>query len=218
MVAKLDRTGERIVGVLLEKELSVPDTYPMSENALVDGCNQKNNREPVMELETFMVHGALIALREHEWVARVDGASRVIKYRHRLQDHFALGPKEKAVIAELLLRGPQAAGALKTRVARMGFHGTPEEVEAVLRGMASRPDPLVELMPLQPRERDQRWRHLLGSAVAAATTPSAAADPVLQARTAPPPVDLASRVATLEREVAALRARLDALSGATARP
>src|SRR5205823_7696027 len=98
-----------------------------------------------MQLESFMVHGALIALQEQEWVARVEGSGRVTKYRHRVQEHFALGPKEKAVIAELLLRGPQATGALKTRVQRMGFHGTPEEVEAVLRAMASRAEPLVEL-------------------------------------------------------------------------
>lgn len=231
MPASLDRTGQRIVGVLLEKQLAVPDSYPMSEHALVDGCNQKNNRDPLMELESFQVHGALLALQEQGWVARVEGGGRVPKFRHRIEERFALDPQQRAVLAELLVRGPQAVGALKTRVARMGFHAvSTDAVEQMLRAMASRPEPLVELLPLGPRERDPRWRHLLGDAAAASDDATgdhdgAAGDDVPEtapvplrrvaapaAAPAPAPAgDLGLRVAALEREVAALRARLQVL-------
>lgn len=215
----LDRTEQRIVGVLIEKELSVPDVYPMSENALIDGCNQKSNREPVTELRDFQVAGALMALQDKGWVARIDGGGRVAKFRHRVVDRLQLDRKQLAVLAELLLRGPQAAGALKPRVARMGCHGTAEEVEAVLRGLASRAEPLVELLPLRPRERDPRWRHLLGdgseleaTVVVADSAPNASA--TVSLRTAGPSLaDLTSRVEVLERELQELRAQLTALRG-----
>lgn len=231
----LDRTEQRIVGVLIEKELSVPDSYPMSENALVDGCNQKSNRDPVLGLEAFQVAGAVMALQEKGWVARIDGGGRVPRFRHRVVDRLALDQRQLAVLAELLLRGAQAPGALKPRVARMGFTGSPEEIEAVLRGLAERKDPITALMPLAPRERDRRWQHLLGDgktesgdvaahvhpvehrepepirggdAGAGAAVPGAGA-----ARTA---AELASRVAALEHQLAALREEVAALKRAIA--
>jgi uncharacterized protein YceH (UPF0502 family) len=225
----LDRTEQRVVGVLIEKELSVPDTYPLSENALVDGCNQKSNREPVLELQPFQVAGALMALQEKGFVARLDGAGRVAKYRHRLVDRWALDHKELAVLAELLVRGPQAPGALKPRLQRMGCHDTPEAIEALLRKLASRPEPLVQQLPHAPRERDQRWRHLLGPGGDGEVVADAAARPALTPLTprtpepptaatpsagppaAVPPVGAATleqRVAALEQQVAALRQQL----------
>ncbi|MGB3968736.1 MAG: DUF480 domain-containing protein [Planctomycetota bacterium] len=159
---KLDRTEQRLVGVLIEKQFTVPDTYPLSENALVDGCNQKNNRDPVTELVAFQVAGALMSLQEKGVVARVDGGGRVPKFRHKLDEVLQVGKDELAVLAELLLRGPQAPGALKPRVQRMGYHAAPEQIEALLRQLHGRLPPLVELLPLAPRERDRRWRHLLG--------------------------------------------------------
>jgi uncharacterized protein YceH (UPF0502 family) len=214
----LDRTEQRIVGVLIEKEATVPDIYPMSENALVDGCNQKNNRDPVMGLEQFQVAGALMALVEKAWVTRVDGHGRVIKYRHRVVDRLALTKPELAVLCELLVRGAQAPGALKARVARLGYTAEPPEIEALLQKMASRPDALVAQLPLAPRERDRRWRHLLGSddeVPAAVTAPAPAAVPATPPPP-PPPVGrpgLEARVAALEAEVAALRAELERLRG-----
>ncbi|MEO6594610.1 MAG: DUF480 domain-containing protein [Planctomycetota bacterium] len=159
---KLDRTEQRIVGVLIEKQMSVPDTYPLSENALEAGCNQKNNREPGMELRDFQIRGALMSLQEKGFAARVEGAGRVAKFKHLVVEELRVDPKETAVLAELLLRGPQASGALKPRIARLGCHLPPEEIEALLRRLAERKPALVELLPLGPRERDRRWRHLLG--------------------------------------------------------
>ncbi|HLQ37972.1 MAG TPA: DUF480 domain-containing protein, partial [Planctomycetota bacterium] len=197
----LERTEQRILGVLIEKELSVPDSYPMSENALVDGCNQKSNRDPVLELVPFQVAGALMALQEKEWLARIDGGGRVPKYRHRVIDRLALDRSELAVLAELLLRGPQAPGALKPRVQRMGYHATPEQIEALLQKLAARTPPLVTQQPLAPRERDQRWRHLLGpgsDAAAPAAVPVAAAAPSSGDGTAAP----APRIAVVSEDLA----------------
>jgi uncharacterized protein YceH (UPF0502 family) len=217
---RLDRTEQRLIGVLIEKQLSVPDSYPLSENALVDGCNQKSNRDPITELASFQVAGALMALQEKGWVAKVEGAGRVAKFRHRAVEQVQLDPKELAVFAELLLRGPQASGALKPRVARMGCHGSPEEIEAMLRRLGERRPPLVELLPLGPRERDRRWRHLLGDG-SEAVAPSAAAvgiasapGPAVQHAAADDEADdLRGRVAALERDVAELRRIVDALRG-----
>lgn len=161
-MVKLDRTEQRLVGVLIEKQTTVPDIYPLSENALVDGCNQKNNRDPLMELVSFQVAGALMSLQQKGVVARVDGGGRVAKFRHKLDEVLRASSQELAVLAELLLRGPQAPGALKPRVARMGYHAAPEQIEALLRQMSQRLPALVEQLPLGPRERDRRWRHLLG--------------------------------------------------------
>jgi len=206
----LDRTEQRIVGVLIEKALTVPDTYPMSENALVDGCNQKNNRDPLMDVAGFQIAGALMSLQEKGWAARVEGTGRVAKFKHRVVDVLQVDDKDLAVLAELLLRGPQAPGALKTRVARMGNHGTPEQIEAQLRVFAARLPPLVEQLALGPRERERRWRHLLGDGSeqheVVAGTPTAAPirgpEPAAVPTAATP--DLAARVAALEQKVAEL--------------
>lgn len=215
----LDRTEQRIVGVLIEKEATVPDIYPMSENALVDGCNQKSNREPTMDLVQFQVSGALMALAEKDWIARIDGHGRVTKYRHKVVERLGLTKGELAVLCELLVRGAQAPGALKPRVARLGFLGTAEDVERVLQKMASRPQPLVVQMPLAPRERDRKWRHLLGDGselVQATPAPSSAAAPSSGSTTvaaAPAHNALEERIEALERDVAALRARIEQLGG-----
>jgi uncharacterized protein YceH (UPF0502 family) len=211
---KLDRTEQRITGVLIEKQLSVPDSYPLSENALVDGCNQKNNREPVTELAAFQVAGALMAMQEKGAVARLDGGGRVPKYRHKLDEVLQLSTNELAIVAELLLRGPQAPGALKPRVARMGCHQAPEQIEAMLRALSQRLPALVEQLPLGPRERDRRWQHLLGEGSEAAASEAASESPAAPAPVAPAPTarrdapDLAERVRVLEEQVAELQAEL----------
>jgi len=209
--AMLEPTEQRILGVLLEKELSVPDSYPMTENALLAGCNQKNNRDPIMELEAFQVAGALTSLRLKEWVVKIEGG-RADHYRHRVEERLDVRGAAKAVLAELLVRGPQAPGALKPRVARLGFAGSPEEIEAVLQQLAQRPaGALVEQLSLQPRERDRRWAHLLGPRAGAAP----AADPELPrlrpVAAAAPGGDLHERVARIETELSTLRDEVAAL-------
>ena len=209
----LDRTEQRLVGVLVEKQLTVPDSYPMTENALVDGCNQKSNRDPITELATFQVAGALMALQDKGVVARVDGAGRVPKFRHRLDEVLVLPKNAAPVLAELLLRGPQAPGALKPRVARMGSHASPEQIEALLRELAAQKPPLVELLPLGPRERDRRWRHLLGDGSERATeagggeesAPAAAVGAASAASAGDTVASLALRVRALEQQVQELR-------------
>ena len=224
----LDRTQQRILGVLMEKELAVPDSYPMTENALLAGCNQKSNRDPEMSLEGFEVSGALMAMCEKEWVTRIDGG-RASRFRHEADKKIALDPKEKAIIAELLVRGPQAPGALKARVARMGFNGTPHDIEAVLRGLRDRSGrALVEQQARRPRERDQRWAHCLGphdeAQAESPETPDIAPTPSPRAVAEPPPpaaptadlelrlAELESEIGTLREEVAELRERLDGLT------
>ena len=215
----LDRTELRILGVLIEKERTVPDIYPMSENALVDGCNQKSNRDPVMEVQPFQLAGALMSLQEKGWIGRLDGVSRVTKYRHKVVERLGLREHEIAVLAELLVRGPQAPGALKPRVLRMGYAADPEQIEATLKAMASRPQPLVAQLPLAPRERDRRWQHLLGdgsevSSGASVDDSEAAPAPSIAAPAAAVGAsDLALRVARLEADVAALKASLAELRG-----
>src|SRR5262245_34700596 len=210
---KLDRTEQRIAGVLIEKQLSVPDSYPLSENALVDGCNQKNNREPVTELVSFQIAGALMAMQEKGAVARLDGGGRVPKFRHKLDELLHLSAAELAIVAELLLRGPQSPGALKPRVARMGCHQTPEQIEGMLRALAARSPALAEQLPLGPRERDRRWRHLIGDgSELAAGGPEAAAPAAPAASPRSDAPDLAERVRVLEEQVAKLRIEIARLS------
>lgn len=172
----LDPTQERIIGVLIEKELSVPDTYPLTENSLLAGCNQKNNRDPEMSLEPFQISGALLALREQGWVVRVEGG-RAIHYRHEARKMLELGDAQLPIVAELLLRGAQTPAALKTRVARMGLDTSPEAIRAELESLARRARPLVEELELQPRERDRRWRHLIGAPREGGTLPAGGQPP-----------------------------------------
>jgi uncharacterized protein YceH (UPF0502 family) len=211
----LDRTERRILGVLLEKELSVPDSYPLTANALLAGCNQKSNREPEMSLELFEVDGALLAMQLKGWVVKTE-SSRAPRYRHKIDERLALDGREKAVLAELLLRGPQAAGALKTRVPRMGFEAaSPTDVEAVLLALRDRPEPLVRLLPRAPRERDARWQHCLAPADELAGKDDAAATSEAEEPGARPiprrDAGLEERFGRIEQELAGLRRELNDL-------
>ncbi|MFT7619134.1 MAG: hypothetical protein ACI97A_002783 [Planctomycetota bacterium] len=116
----LDKTARRIIGVLIEKQLSTPNLYPLSQNALTNGCNQRSNRNPVVTIEEFEVEGALRNLYVHEWATNVTGAgSRVLKWKHRAHEKLNLSDEELPIMGELLLRGAQTAGELRSRVARM---------------------------------------------------------------------------------------------------
>jgi uncharacterized protein len=219
MAPELDRTQQRIIGVLLEKELAVPESYPLTEKALIAACNQKSNRDPEMALEQFEVNGAMNALMTADWAKTTTSTGgHATRYAHRLDSQLAVADPEKAILCELLVRGPQAPGALKSRVARLGFQTNPTEIEALLRDLAARPRPMVEQLPKRPRERDHRWRHLLGpmnpaheadGAAAPVAGPPSVAQPVSAAAAASATHGgLEERVDQLENEVAELRAEL----------
>ncbi|MEZ5963621.1 MAG: DUF480 domain-containing protein [Planctomycetota bacterium] len=216
MAEPLDRTEQRIVGVLIEKELAVPETYPMTLNSLVLGCNQKSNRDPISDLEEFQVEGALTSLCLKDWCGRREG-SRAIKYVHRTDERLGVGRTEKAILAELLLRGPQTPTELRTRVARMGVHLEGAAIADALDAMSQRADGgLVELLPRRPRERDARWRHLLGPMLAEHEGASDGADesrhaPTTRERNAD--VDVHARLEALERRLDEVERRLGEITG-----
>ncbi len=229
----LDPVEQRILGVLIEKERTVPDTYPLTENSLRMGCNQSNNREPVMSLTDQDMALPLRGLMEQSWVARVDGSGRTTKWRHKAVERLGITLPELCVLCELLIRGPQAPGALKPRVQRLGCETTPGSIEATLLRMAQRPEPLVVELPLGPRERDRRWAHRLGGdsighqdppqaptkgAGSEALRPDSLIDaspfhaPMHSPETSAQPYgELEERIRRIEQEVAALRATLAVL-------
>jgi uncharacterized protein YceH (UPF0502 family) len=207
--AELTPLEARVIGCLVEKELTTPDQYPLTLNALVTACNQKSNRDPVLELDATTVQGVVDDLMKKHLVTDRSGGvgGRVTRYRHRFcNSHFGelqLEPAEVAIVCELLLRGPQTPGELRTRGARLAPLRDVAEVEAALERLAAREEPLVASLPRQPGKREHRWMQLFTGAA----EPTASPPPTEPAgREAP---DLEARVAALEAEVARLRARLD---------
>ncbi len=233
MSIQLDTLEQRIIGVLIEKELTVPDGYPLTLNALVAGCNQKSNRDPVMTVEDFDVEGALRSLMDKDWVTRREShGSRVMRYAHEVRSQLGLEQADLALLSELLCRGPQAPGALKTRCARMHAFTSPDEVEARLADLSVRPVPYVVELERQPRERQARWEHCLGKpATQASQDPAPVPVPVsvpdvptpvpVSPSSAPSPaatptaedLNLEARVEELEQQVLELSDRLDRLEG-----
>lgn len=209
MRTELTPLEARVIGCLLEKELTTPDQYPLTLNALVAACNQKSNRDPVLELDATTVQGVVDGLMKKHLVTDRSGGmgGRVTRYRHRFcNSHFGelqLSPAEVAIVCELLLRGPQTPGELRTRGARLAPLQDVGEVEAALARLAAREEPLVASLPRQPGKREHRWMQLFTGGADVALQEHAAASP------AQAPADLEARVAALEAEVARLRARLD---------
>lgn len=224
---ELDATERRIVGALIEKALSTPDYYPMTLNAIVAACNQKNNRDPVVTYTDFEIDGALRSLFEKQWVTYVDGGGRVRKWKHRLDERLGVSTPELAVLAELLLRGAQQPGELRTRSARMANIPTQEGLMAIIDELGKRLPPLVVKLPRQAGERADRYGQTLapdsgGGGVAPPAQPLApnVGQPARPASSdavpmAPPPRPasdgVAERLERLEREIAGLRSRIDAL-------
>jgi len=210
----LSATEARILGALVEKEVTTPEYYPLSLNALVNACNQKNNREPVMQLDEDQVRQALHGLEDERLAGPVRGDSRVAKYEHHLGEVFNFTRAETALICTLLLRGPQTPGELRGRAERMHRFDELGDVASVLQKLASREPPLVKLLPRQPGTKEARYAHLLCGDVEAfepAQTPSeprAAADPALAERVA----QLEEQIATLIQELNEMRQTVDRLS------
>jgi uncharacterized protein YceH (UPF0502 family) len=206
----------RILGSLLEKEVTTPDNYPLSLNALLAACNQTTSREPVMRLVEDAVVHATIALRRRGLLRQIQPAgSRVTKYEQPLGDEMQLAPRELAVLGVLMLRGPQTVGELHARTERLHPFADFAELEAVLETLIARqPEPLVARLPRRPGQKEGRFAHLLGG-----EPPAADASWTVEERPVPPRRADGDddRVAALERtvdelraEVASLRADLDA--------
>ena len=158
----LNEIEARVLGALVEKDITTPDYYPLSLNALVNACNQKNNRDPVMNLEEDTVRDALNRLHEHSLAGPARGAdSRVTKYEHRLQETFNFSRGETAVLCVLLLRGPQTPGELRGRTERMHRFEDLDAVQSSLQKLMQRESPLVVVLPRQPGTKESRYAHLL---------------------------------------------------------
>ena len=195
----------RVLGALIEKDITTPDYYPLSLNALVNACNQKNNREPVMTLDESAVREALSSLQEKRMAGPASGAdSRVTKYEHRLQEVFNFDRREIAVVCVLLLRGPQTPGELRSRTDRMYHFDALEDVVSTLDRLAQRQPPLAAVLPRQPGTKESRYMHLFsGEPPEAEPYVARAASPATTGANS-----TADRVSALEEEVARLRTEL----------
>src|SRR5580698_1240012 len=171
----------RVLGSLIEKDITTPDYYPLSLNALVNACNQKNNREPVMTLDESAVRDALACLQEKRLAGPASGAdSRVTKFEHRLQEVYNFDRREIAVVCVLLLRGPQTPGELRSRTERMYHFEALEDVVSTLDRLAQREPSLARILPRQPGTKESRYTHLFSG------EPPSPAEDVYVARTPSP--------------------------------
>lgn len=207
----LNAAEARVLGSLIEKGITTPDYYPLSLNAVMNACNQKSSREPVMTLDESDVRQALHGLQERELV-QGRGDSRVGKYEHRLQDVFNFNRAETAVICLLLLRGAQTPGELRGRADRLYPFEDPGQVQATLQRLMERETPLVRVLPRQPGMKEVRYIELL-SKHNPEDVPPGAQQSESQVLNAERHADIESQMAELKDEVAALRVRLDRLEG-----
>jgi len=198
----------RVLGTLVEKERTVPDSYPLTLNALAMGCNQKTSRSPVMELSEAEVQAALDSLKGRTLVIETSSA-RAVRYSHNLERVLQVPKQSAALLAVLMLRGPQTAGELRINCERMHAFADISAVQGFLDELAARPaGALVAELPRAPHARENRWMHLLSGAA----KPEAPV-PENKAPAAAPGEDLASKVARLEAEVAELKAAVARLNG-----
>ena len=205
----LNAAEARVLGSLVEKDITTPDYYPLSLNALINACNQKNNREPVTNYDEETVRLALRNLSDKRLAGTASGAdSRVTKYEHRLQEVLNLTRPETAILCVLLLRGPQTPGELRGRTERMYRFEHLDDVGSALQQMMRREPALVKALGRRPGTKEIRYAHLLSGDVEAWEPPSdssvASAVPVEAERI----IQLEDRVAALEKEVAELRGQM----------
>jgi len=197
----------RVLGALLEKETTTPDYYPLSLNALLNACNQKSNREPVMDLDEGAIRNALDTLQQKNLAGPAKGAdSRVTKYEHRLQEIFNFDRREAALLCVLLLRGPQTPGELRGRTERMYRFEDLDQAQSALQQLMRREPPLVKLLPRQPGTKEARYAHLFSGDVEAwePPTPTPVASPSDGGRI----TQLEEEIANLKREVAELKQQM----------
>jgi uncharacterized protein YceH (UPF0502 family) len=209
----------RVLGALIEKEVTTPDYYPLSLNALINACNQRSNREPVMDLDEEEVRQALHGLEDMKLAGRARADGRVTKYEHWLGEAFNFSRAETALICVLLLRGPQTPGELRGRTERMHRFDELSDVQAGLQKLMEREPSLVAVLPRQPGTKEARYAHLLSGAVeslpVAASAPrafaprEAAEDAGHEERIA----QLEATIGELRQEMTALRQKIDDLFG-----
>lgn len=213
MTTTLSPVQARVIAVLVEKEKTTPDVYPLTVNSLTAGCNQKTCRDPVMQLSESEIQAALEELRSRTLVIDSFGASgRVLRYAHNFGKVFGLPAASVAILATLMLRGPQTASELRANCDRLYHFADASSVEGYLEELAARPQgALAVLHPRQPGMREPRWAHLLCGDIDLATLATASPESPDVERHA-----LDERVAVLEAQLAALQAQVDALSAKVA--
>lgn len=206
-IPPLDAAEVRVLGSLIEKQITTPDYYPLTLNALTNACNQLTNRDPVVAYTDQTIVRAMDGLRDKRLATLFTGAeSRVAKYKHTLTDALLLTPGEVALLCVLMLRGPQTLGELRTRSERLFTFDTMPEVEESLNALATRdPQPLVTKLPRQPGTKESRYAHLLSGPIESSAPSEASARPE--------PATLAvraenERITRLEQETAELRREL----------
>jgi uncharacterized protein YceH (UPF0502 family) len=211
MSIELDPLEARVIACLIEKEIATPEQYPLSLNALTNACNQKSNRDPVLSLDEVSVQQVLDGLGRKYLVSEESGyGSRVAKYRHRFCNSeygtLKFSPQELAVVCELLLRGPQTPGELRSRAGRLARFDDAGQVEATLESLATRNDgPYVVRLAREPGKRESRYAHLFGGEVTSEAVPEKAETAAI----ADDRLDrLEQRLATLEADIAELKHRL----------
>ena len=211
MNIELSPLEARVIGCLIEKQITTPDQYPLSLNALVNACNQKSNRDPVMEVDEATIQGTVDQLARKHFVIEKSGfGSRVPKYQHRFCNTeygtLKLTAQELAIVCELLVRGPQTPGELRTRASRMAAFSEVGQVEAALESLRTREDgPFVVRLPREPGRRDARYAHLFSGAVA---VPAIEDEPQTVA-VSNVAAETPSRIDRLEEQVRRLREELD---------
>ena len=198
----LSETEARVLGSLIEKDITTPDYYPLSLNALVNACNQKNNREPVMHLTEDEVREALNGLQNLRLAGPARGAdSRVTKYEHRIQEVFNLTRPVTAILCVLLLRGAQTPGELRGRSERMFQFEHLGDVQSALQRLIERDPPMVAVLPRQPGTKESRYMHLLSGDVEVQKTESVQHAAISNSEN--------QRISRLEEEIAGLRAEVE---------
>jgi uncharacterized protein len=202
MEAPLDAVAVRVLGSLIEKEITTPDNYPLSLNALMAACNQTSNRDPVLELDESAISRSVNDLRQRSLVRGIQRSdSRVTKFQHLLAEKMRLDAPELAVMCVLMLRGPQTGGEIKTRAARMFEFADLSQLEATLEGLISRePSALVVRLPRRQGQKEQRYAHLLSG--------EAEAELAAESERGAPAAPQAERLEALEHAVNALRAEV----------
>jgi uncharacterized protein YceH (UPF0502 family) len=205
----LNEIETRALGSLIEKDVTTPDYYPLSLNALVNACNQKNNRDPVMNLDEEAVRQALDTLQEKRLAGPTSSAdSRVTKYEHRLQEVFNFTRGETAILCVLLLRGPQTPGELRGRTERMHRFEDLTEVQSTLQRLMQRDPPLARVLPRQPGTKESRYKHLLAGDTEDAAAPDVGVARAPASASVPRHSAEDNRLTQLEEEVSDLRGEI----------